>query len=83
MQFIECMPDLVVSDSSEPGLEVIKLFSCSIQLITYFILLINVKRSTIVVISMINTHKRLKPRSFFIYRYLNIYEQLKFRAQLS
>ena len=33
LQFIglaECMPDLVVSDSSEPGLEVIKLFSCHV-----------------------------------------------------
>ena len=35
-------------------------------------------------ISMINTTaERLKARNFFICRYFSIYEQLKFRAQLS
>ena len=71
-----------------PGPEVIKLFSCSTQLSTKFILLINVKMPTIVgiltLISMINTiSERLKARYFFICRYFNFYEQLKFRAQLS
>ena len=51
--------------------EVIKLFSCSTQLSTKFILLINVKMPTIVgiltFISMINTtSERLKARNFFI-----------------
>ena len=53
------------------GTEVIKLFSCSTQLTTKFILLINVKMPIIVGIltfnSMINTtSERLKSRNFFI-----------------
>ena len=60
------------------GLEVIKLFSCSTQLSTKFILLINVKMSTIVgiltFISMINAKsERLKARDF-IFRYFCCYE---------
>ena len=71
-----------------PGPEVIKLFSCSTQLSTKFILLINVKMPTIVGIltfmRMINTtSERLKAINFFICRYFSFYEQLKFRAQLS
>ena len=70
------------------GSEVIKLFSCSTQLSTKFILLINVKMPTIVgiltFISMINTtSERLKTKNFFIYWYLSFYEQLKFHAQFS
>ena len=53
------------------GPQVIKLVSCSTQLSTKFILLINVKMPTIVgiltFISMINrTSKRLKARNFFV-----------------
>ena len=70
------------------GPEVIKLFSCSIQLSMKVIMLINVKMPTIVgistVIIMINTtSERLKAIRFFIYRYFGFYEQLKFCAQLS
>ena len=70
------------------GPEVIKLFPCSTQLSTKFILLINVKMPTIVgiltFISMINTTSvRLKARNVFIWRYFSFYEQLKFHAQLS
>ena len=70
------------------GPEVIKLFLCSTQLSTKFILLINVKMPTIVgiltFISMINTKsERLKARNFFVCRYFSFYEHLKFRAQLS
>ena len=59
--------------------KVIKLFSCSSQLSTKLILLINVKMPTIVVIltfiSMINTtSERLKARYFSICRYLSFYE---------
>ena len=66
----------------------IKLFSCSTQLSTKFIQLINVKMPTIVgiltFISMVYTaSERLKVRNFFICRYFSFYEQLKFRAQLS
>ena len=48
----------------------------------------NVKMPTIVgiltFISMINTtSERLKARNFLIYWYFSLYEQLKFRAQLS
>ena len=68
--------------------EVIKLFSYSTKLSTLLILLIIVKMPTIVgiltFISMINTtSERLKARNFFICRYFSVYEQLKFRAQLS
>ena len=55
--------------NSRPGSEVIKLFSYSTQLSTKFILLINVKKPTIVgiltFIGMINTtSERLKARNF-------------------
>ena len=68
--------------------EVIKLFPCSTQLSTKFILLINVKMPTIVgilkFISMINTtSERLKARNFLICPNFSFYEQLKFRVQLS
>ena len=64
-----------------------KLFSCSTQLNTKFILLINVKMQTIVgvltFISMINTtSERINARNF-ISQYFNFYEQLKIYAQLS
>ena len=69
-------------------LKVIKLFPCSTQLSTEFILLINVKMPTFVCIltfmRMINTTSdRLKARNFFICWYFSFYGQLKFRAQLS
>ena len=54
-----------------PGSEVIKLFPCSTQLSTKFILLINAKMPT-TVISIINTKsERLKAINFFICRYLS------------
>ena len=66
-----------------PGPEVIKLFPCSTQLGTKFILLINVKMPTIVgilrFISMINTtSERLEARNFFICRHFSFYEPLNF-----
>ena len=65
-----------------------KLFSCSTQLSTKFILLINVKMPTNVgilrFISMINTRSdRLKARSFFSCLYFIFYELLRFHIQLS
>ena len=71
-----------------PGIKVIKLFSCSTQLSTKFILLINVKMPTMVgiltFIGMINTtFERFKARNFFICMHFSFYEQLKFHAQLS
>ena len=62
--------------------------SCSTQVSIKFIVLINVKMSTIVgiltFISMINTtSERFKARIFFICRYFSFYEQLKFRVRLS
>ena len=73
--------------SLRPGPEVIKLLSCSTQLSTKFILLMNVKMPTVVgiltFISMkVTTSERLEARSFFICQYFSFYEQLKFRAQL-
>ena len=73
--------------SLRPGPEVIKLLSCSTQLSTKFILLMNVKMPTVVgiltFISMIvTTSERLEARSFFICQYFSFYEQLKFSAQL-
>ena len=63
-------------------------FSCSNQLSTKFILLINVKMPTIVgiltFISMMKTRsKRLKVRNFFINLYFSFYDWLKFCVQLS
>ena len=74
--------------TSSTSPEVIKLFSYSTQLSTKFILLINIKKPTIVgiltFISMINKiSERLKARDIFICRYFGFYEQLKFHAQLS
>ena len=62
--------------------QVIKLFSFSTQLSTKFILIIIVKKPTIVgiltFISIINTtSERLKARNFFCCRYFSLYEQLK------
>ena len=70
------------------GPKVIKLFSCSTQPSTKFIILINIKMPTSVgiltFISMINiASERLKARNFLICRYFSFYEQLKFRAHLS
>ena len=70
-----------------PSLEVIKLFSCSTQLSMKFILLINVKMSTIVgiltFISMINaTYERFNTRKNFNFQYFSSYKQWKFHAQL-
>ena len=75
-------------NTRKTGPEVIKLFSCSTQLSTKFILLINVKMPAIVgiliFICKINTtSERLKARKFSICWYFSFYEQLKFRAQLS
>ena len=73
---------------SNPGPEVIKLFSCSAQLRLKFILLINVKMPTIVgiltFISRINFQiLRYEPVFSTNFDYFSIYEQLKFHAQLS
>ena len=70
------------------GLEVIKLFSCSTQLSTKFILLINVKMPTIVgiltFISRINTtSESLKARKNSVFLHFSFYEQLKVCAQRS
>ena len=64
-----------------------KTFSCSTQLSMKFILLINVKMSTIVdILTFISrittTSERLKAINFFICRYFSFNEQL-FCAQLS
>ena len=72
----------------KPGTEVIKLFPCSTQLSTKFILLINVKMSTIVVIltfiSMISTTSDgIKIRNICICQYFSFHELLRFRPQLS
>ena len=65
-----------LSQGSHAGPEVIKLFSCSNQLSTKFILLVNVKMPTIVgiltFISMINTtSERLKEKNIFSCQYFN------------
>ena len=65
-----------------------KTVSCSTQLITKLILLINVKIPTIVgiltFIIMINTiSDRLKARTSLVVGILEFYQQFKFRAQLS
>ena len=70
----------ILSQAQASSPEVIKLFPCSTQLSTKFILLINVKMLTIVgiliFISMINTtYERLKARCFFNCRYCSFYER--------
>ena len=62
------------------GPEIIKLFSCSTQLIIKFIMLINVKMPTIIYlfISMINTTSQV-----FVFQHFRCYDHLKFHAQLS
>ena len=94
-QLFKCNKHPRITKIPSSGLKVIKLFSCSTQLSTEYILLINVKMPTIVgiltfiigiltLISMINTtSERLKPRNFFICQYFSLYQQLEFRAQLS
>ena len=67
------------SPQRQPGIKVIKLFSCSTQLSTKFIMLIKVKMPRIVDIitfkSMINaTSERLKASNFIIFRYFSFYE---------
>ena len=71
-----------------PGPAVIKLFSCSTRLRLKFILLINVKMPTIVGIltfmSRINyLFFGFEPEFSSYFDNFNIYEQLKFHAQLS
>ena len=85
---IENMINLTVMLFFEIRLRGYKTFSYSTQLSTKFILLINVKKPTIVdiltFISMINTtSERLQARNCVICWYFSVYEQLKFRAQLS
>ena len=80
------LPTIIQGDKALT--EVIKLFSCSTQLSTKFILLINVKMPTIVgiltFISMTNTTSDwLKARNFFICRYFSFYVQLTCQAQMS
>ena len=82
----QCSPGPEGDVETDP--EVIKLFPCSTQLSTKFILLTNVKMPTLVgiltFIRKINTtSERLRGRNFFICRYLSFYEHLKFHAQLS
>ena len=73
---------------AKAGPKVIKLFSCSTQLSTEFILLINVKMPTIVGIltfmSRINSiFESLKARKISVFQHFSFYEQLKLYAQLS
>ena len=67
---------IMEANTMNPGPEVIKLFSCSTQLRTIFILLVNIKMTTIVgiltFINMINiASKRLKAMNFFTCRYFS------------
>ena len=61
-----------------PGPEVIKLFSYSTQLSMKFIMLINVKMPTTVMIN--TTSESLEERKVFIFQHFSFYEQLKFHA---
>ena len=65
-----------------------KTFSIPTQLSTKYILLINIKKMPTIVgiltfISMINTASERLKEKVFICRYFSVFEQLKFRAQLS
>ena len=73
------------------GPEVIKLFSCSTQMNTKFILLINVKMPTIVgILTFISKIKQClrdlkQETSLFVvfFVFFSFYDQLKFHTQLS
>ena len=85
---VSCVQEVAEEAGQRPGSEVITLFSCSIQLSTKFILLINIKMPTIVGIrtfisTIYTTSESMKVRKAFNFQYFNFYEQLKFRAQLS
>ena len=72
----------------KPGLEVIKLFLCSTQLIMKFILLINVKMLTTVGIltfisRMYTSYESLKARNTYLFQRFTFYERLKLYALLS
>ena len=72
----------------KPGPKVIKLVSCSTQLSTKFIMLINVKMPTnvgiLTFISMMNTSlDSLKAGEVFIFEHFCFNERLKFYAQQS
>ena len=89
-KILSAIPSCIKQCGSRSGPEVIKLFPCSTQLSTKFILFINVKMPTIVgiltFISRINTTSerlRWKGRNVFIFQHFSFQEQLKFRAQLS
>ena len=73
--------------SETPGSAVINLFPCSTQLSIKFILLINVKMTTIVgiitFISRINTSESLKQEVVYSFQHFSFYKQLKYHAQLS
>ena len=70
-----------------PGLEVIKLFSCSTQLSTKFNLLINAKMPIVGILTFISrintTSESYKARKIFFFHHFTFYEQLKCHAQLS
>ena len=76
-------PVFWVFEPVKTGPKVIKLFSCSPQLSLEFILLINVKMPTIVVILIfISINYRLlssKPSIPIYFGYFSIYEQLNFK----
>ena len=79
---LACFKPPIVKQNVSTGPLVIKLFSCSTQLSMEFILLINVKMSTIVgiltFISRINDWLWLfKPEIFMDIGYFDICEQLK------
>ena len=86
--YLLCHMLVTYTYSMDPESEVIKLFSCSMQLSIKLIMVINAKIPTIVCIltflCMIYTAiKSLKARKVFIFQHSSFYEQSKFRAQLS
>ena len=77
-----------IGNSSYPGPEVIKLFSCSTQLSMEFLLLINFKMTTIVGILTVMSGKNSilglsEPKKAEFLDIFYTYEHLKFHAQLS
>ena len=77
-----------LGNSSNPGPEVIKRFSCSTQLSMEVLLLINVKMPTIVGILTVMSGKNSilglsEPKKLNFLKFCYTYEHLKFHAQLS
>ena len=85
LQVLSKLRNCSIGKKSYPGLEVIKLFSCSSQLSMKFFLLINAKMATVVGILTLMSRKNsiLGLSESGKAEFLDIFILIKFHAQLS